>query len=118
MFMNKTTLKQQNRLRRRARIRSKISGTATCPRLTVFKSNRFIYAQLIDDVNGVTLASADSRAKAGANANARAAAVGESIAVAAQKAEVTKVVFDRGGFRYQGLIASVAEAARATGLAF
>ena len=117
MFM-KTTVKQQNRLRRRARIRSKISGTATCPRLTVFKSNRFIYAQLIDDVNGVTLASADSRSASDKDSAARAAMVGKSIAAAAKKAGIKKAVFDRGGFRYQGLIASLAEAARTAGLAF
>ena len=117
MFM-KTTVKQQNRLRRRARIRSKISGTATCPRLTVFKSNRFVYAQLIDDENGVTLAAVDSRTEAGTNSVARGAAVGKAIATAAKKAGITKVVFDRGGFRYQGVVAALAEAARKAGLAF
>ena len=115
--MDKTTLKKKNRARRQVRIRSRVGGSAAKPRLSIFKSNRFLYAQLIDDTGGITLAAADSRGKAGANETERATVVGQTIAAAAKKAGITKVVFDRGGFRYQGVIAALAEAARAEGLA-
>ena len=116
--MDKTTLKKKNRARRQVRIRSRVGGSAAKPRLSIFKSNRFLYAQLIDDTGGITLAAADSRGKAGANETERATVVGQTIAAAAKKAGITKVVFDRGGFRYQGVIAALAEAARAEGLDF
>ena len=116
--MAKTILKNKNRIRRRARIRSQVSGSADRPRLSVFKSNRYLYAQLIDDASGVTLAAVDSRNTPGDNATLRAAAIGSAIAEAAKKAGIKKVVFDRGGFSYQGTIATLAEAARTGGLDF
>ena len=116
--MNKTAVKQQNRTRRHNRIRARVVGTSEAPRLAVFRSNKFIYAQLIDDAAGKTLASADSRKVGGANATERATAVGTAIAEAGKKAGIEKVVFDRGGFKYQGAIAALADAARTGGLQF
>lgn len=116
--MEKSTKKIQNRTRRHARIRSRVSGTAEKPRLAVFRSNRFVYAQLINDETGATLASADSRTLKGENMVAKAAAVGKTVAEAAKKAGVEKVVFDRGGFQYQGSVAAVASGAREAGLQF
>lgn len=116
--MEKTAQKTLSRKRRHARVRALISGTAECPRLTVFRSNRYIYAQLIDDSNGTTLVSADSRNAKSANARERAAEVGASLAESAKKQNITKVVFDRGGFQYQGVIAALADGARKAGLIF
>ncbi len=116
--MNKSTKKIQNRTRRHARIRSRVSGTATKPRLAVFRSNRFVYAQLINDEEAKTLASADSRKEKGANMTEKATAVGQSIATQAKKAGIEKVVFDRGGFQYLGVVAALADGARAGGLQF
>ncbi|NEN93619.1 MAG: 50S ribosomal protein L18, partial [Okeania sp. SIO3H1] len=83
----------------------------------VFRSNKFVYAQLIDDVTGTTIASADSRNEKGTRSEA-ATAVGTSIAKACADKIITEVVFDRGGFRYMGVVAAVADAARAGGLKF
>ena len=116
--MEKTAAKTQKRIRRHARIRARITGTATRPRLAVFRSNRYIYAQLIDDENRVTVASADSRSEKGAHARERAAAVGAKIAEAAKKKGIERVVFDRAGFQYQGIIAALADGARNAGLRF
>ncbi|WP_140487722.1 50S ribosomal protein L18 [Flavobacterium sp. GSA192] len=112
--------KPQRRQRIRFRIRKTISGTATSPRLSVFRSNKEIYAQLIDDVNGVTLLSASSREKEiGKGTNVEvAAAVGKLVAEKALKAGVETVKFDRGGYLYHGRIKSLAEGARAAGLKF
>lgn len=110
--------KKTLRTRRHARIRARVIGTAERPRLAVFRSNRAIYAQLIDDTNGVTLASADSRKVNATGARERAAAVGNTIADAAKAKGVSAVVFDRGGFQYQGVIAALADGARAGGLNF
>ena len=109
------------RTRIRERIRSKIKGTAERPRLAVFRSLKGIYAQVIDDANGKTIASAsslekDSGAK-GANA-AAAKAVGALIAKKAKDKGVTKVIFDRGGYLYHGNIKALADAARENGLEF
>lgn len=106
------------RTRRHARIRARVSGTATRPRLAVFRSNRFIYAQLIDDVAGTTLAAADSRNAKGATMRERAETVGTTIATLAKGKGITEVVFDRGGFQYQGVIAALADGARNGGLTF
>ena len=105
-------------MRRHNRIRARVSGTATKPRLAVFRSNRFVSAQLINDESGATIASADSRKAAGANPTERAAAVGKTVGELAKKAGIETVVFDRGGFKYQGVVAAVADGARETGLAF
>ena len=112
--------KPERRQRIRFRIRKTISGTATNPRLSVFRSNKEIYAQLIDDVNGVTLLSASSREKEiGKGTNVEvAAAVGKLVAEKALKAGVETVKFDRGGYLYHGRIKSLAEGARAAGLKF
>ncbi len=116
--MNKAIEKQEKRARRHVRIRSRVSGTASKPRLAVFRSNRYVYAQLINDELGTTLASADSREVKGANGTERGTAVGESIAESAKKAGIETVVFDRGGFKYQGIVAALAEGARKGGLQF
>lgn len=116
--MQKATRKTDARETRHARIRARVHGTAERPRLAVFRSNRYVYAQLINDEAGVTIASVDSRGVAGENARVRAEAVGGMVAEAAKKLNIEKVVFDRGGFRYQGIVASLAEGARKAGLAF
>ena len=112
--------KPERRQRIRFRIRKTISGTATNPRLSVFRSNKEIYAQLIDDVNGVTLLAASSREKEiekGTNVDV-ATAVGKLVAEKALKAGIEVVTFDRGGYLYHGRIKSLAEGARAAGLKF
>jgi large subunit ribosomal protein L18 len=109
------------RLRRHARVRGKISGTAACPRLNVYRSLSNIYAQLIDDVNGVTLVSASSVEKDfGMNGGNKEAArkVGELIAKRAVEMKITEVVFDRGGYVYHGRVQELAEGAREGGLKF
>lgn len=116
--MEKSQYKQSKRVVRHNRIRAKVSGTAERPRLAVFRSNRFVYAQLIDDVAGKTIAAVDTRKQKGATLSERATAVGTAMAETAKKAGLTEVVFDRGGFRYQGTIAALADAARAAGLKF
>lgn len=116
--MRTTSQKIEKRTRRHARIRARVQGTKDRPRLAVYRSNRFIYAQLIDDGASTTLAASDSRSVKGASARERAEAVGKAIAEAAKKKGVEKVVFDRGGFQYQGVIAALAEGARKAGLQF
>lgn len=107
------------RLRRHARVRTKISGTAERPRLDVFRSSRHIYAQIIDDEAGVTLVSASTMDKDfteyGGNIDA-AKAVGEKIAKVALEKGITEVVFDRGGYIYHGRVKALAEGAREGGL--
>lgn len=115
--MEKNQYKQAKRAGRHARIRAKVKGTGERPRLAVFKSNRFVYAQLINDELGVTIGAADSRKHSG-TLGAGAVAVGAEIAKKAKAAGVTAVVFDRGGFKYQGIIAALADSARSEGLAF
>jgi large subunit ribosomal protein L18 len=112
--------KPERRQRIRFRIRKTISGTAANPRLSVFRSNKEIYAQLIDDVNGVTLLAASSREKEiGKGTNVEVAtAVGKLVAEKALKAGIEVVTFDRGGYLYHGRIKSLAEGARAAGLKF
>ena len=109
------------RAKRHARVRSKISGTAARPRLSVFRSAKHIYAQLIDDVNGTTLAAASSLDKdfEGTGGNIEGAKkVGELIAKRAQEKNITTVVFDRGGYLYHGRVKELADSARANGLQF
>ena len=109
------------RLKRHARVRAKISGTAARPRLDVFRSNSNIYAQLIDDVNGVTLAAAASNEKdfelSGGNKEG-AYKVGQLIAARAAEKGITEVVFDRGGYIYTGRVKNLSDGARAAGLKF
>lgn len=117
--MNKQQLKIQKRSRRHSRVRSIVSGTEQRPRLVVFRANQNIYAQLIDDVSGKTLAQASTlKSKAKGNKSEQAAAVGENIAKKAVELKISEVVFDRGGFKYHGRVKALAEAARAAGLKF
>lgn len=109
------------RAKRHARVRAKISGTPDCPRLNVYRSTKHIYAQLIDDVNGVTLAAASSMDKEfdGVGGNVEGARkVGELIAKRALEKNITDVVFDRGGYLYHGRVKELAEGARENGLKF
>ncbi len=113
-----TKTKKTQRERRQKRIRAKVSGTSEAPRLAVFKSNRYISAQLVDDLKGVTLASATSKTMKGKNMQEKAGLVGAAIAEQAKEKKISRVVFDRGGFIYVGSVAAVAEGARAGGLEF
>ncbi len=115
--------KQISRARRHFRVRKKVAGTAERPRLAVFRSNKHISAQVIDDRSGRTLAAASTveaslRSAGGTGNKAAAATVGRLVAERARAAGVTSVVFDRGGFQYHGRVAAVAEAAREAGLEF
>jgi len=113
--------KNAMRLKRHVRVRGKISGTPECPRLNVFRSNANIYAQIIDDVSGVTLVSANTLEKdfEGATGNIEAAKkVGTILAERAKAKGIEQVVFDRGGYIYHGRIAALAEGAREAGLNF
>ena len=111
--------KTERRLKIKARVRGKISGTKECPRLSVFRSNKQIYAQVIDDVNGVTLASASSlKVDEKLPKKEMAAKVGEMIASNAKEAGIEKVAFDRNGYLYHGRIKELADAARKGGLKF
>ena len=112
--------KNKTRQKRHMRVRGKISGTAECPRLNVFRSNKNIYAQIIDDVAGVTLASASALDKevSGENKTEQAQAVGKLVAERAAAKGIKEVVFDRGGYLYHGRVAALAEAARENGLEF
>ncbi len=114
----KTNINLSSRDRRRKRIRAKISGTESCPRLSVFKSNAFIYAQLIDDENGKTLAAASSLKTSKGSKTESAKNVGIEIAKTAKSKNISKVVFDRGGFIYTGRVRALAEGAREGGLEF
>ena len=116
--MNSLKIKKENRTRRHARIRAKIFGTKDLPRLSVFKSNKHISAQIIDDVNSFTLASAHSREVKGKNMMEKSTLVGESIATKAKTKKISRVVFDRGGFIYTGNVKALAEGARKGGLKF
>ena len=119
--MVKNINKNAMRLKRHVRVRGKISGTPECPRLNVFRSNANIYAQIIDDVNGVTLVAANTLEKdfEGATGNAEAAKkVGAALAERAKAKGIEQVVFDRGGYIFHGRVAALAEGAREAGLKF
>lgn len=110
--------KNDKRIRLKAKVRAKVSGTSERPRLSVFRSNKFIYAQVIDDTAGKTLAQAnDAKITKGAKTE-RAKQVGKIIAEMALEKKIDKVVFDRNGFKYTGRIKLVADEARAGGLKF
>ena len=112
--------KYQQRLRRHRRVRAKVSGTAQRPRLSVYRSNRGIAAQVIDDVAGRTIVAASSKDKdlAGTPRADSASAVGKLVADRAKAAGVTTVIFDRGGYLYHGRVKALADAAREQGLEF
>ncbi len=124
--MDKNSIKTQSRERRHARIRSRLSGTAMRPRLSVYKSNRYIHAQIIDDEAGKTLIAGTTRnLKAhpikgkkphGAGKMEVAVMLGTELAKKAKAAGIARVVFDRGGFRYTGRVAAIAEAVRKGGV--
>ena len=117
--MIKKESKNDMRIKRHEKIRRTLSGTSESPRLCVFRSNTAIYAQLIDDVKGVTLASSSSKELKIKNNNLEAAtAVGKDIAEKAKKAKIKTVVFDRGGYLYHGRVKALAESARENGLEF
>lgn len=117
-------LNKNRRKKIQMRVRARVTGTAVRPRLSVFKSNKHVYAQLIDDDNGVTLAAASTRtaalkdALAGKTPVERAAAVGKEVARIAIEAGFSVVVFDRNGYRYHGIVKSMADGAREGGLVF
>ena len=118
--MKKLANKNAERQRRHARIRAKVSGTATCPRLCVFRSNKHIQAQIIDDEKGNTLVSCstiDMKMSLGSNVEA-AKKVGEELAKRCLAKNINNVVFDRGGYIYHGRVKALAEAAREAGLKF
>ncbi len=118
--MIKNTERRVERIRRHARVRTKVSGTSECPRLNVFRSNKNIHAQIIDDSTGTTLVSANSvemKLENGGNIEA-AKQVGAEIAKRALEKNITEVVFDRGGYVYHGRVQALAEAAREAGLDF
>lgn len=110
--------KQDKRIRLKKKIRVKIHGTETRPRLTVFRSNKFIYAQIINDETGKTLAQASDVKTTKGTKTERAKEVGRAIAETSLKSKIKKVVFDRNGFKYTGRIKLVADEARASGLEF
>ena len=115
--------RREKRIRRHKRVRSKVKGTAELPRLSVFRSNRHIFVQLIDDESGKTIAAASDvqskkSKKKKVTPKERASAVGELIAKIAKEKKITRVVFDRGGYTYHGLVKEVADGARRGGLAF
>ncbi|MDD4921584.1 MAG: 50S ribosomal protein L18 [Bacteroidales bacterium] len=113
------TSKVSRRLKIKARVRGKISGTPATPRMTVFRSNKQIYVQIIDDLAGKTLASASSlKLEEKVNKKDQAAKVGELISKSALEAGISSVVFDRNGYLYHGRVKEVAEAARKGGLKF
>ena len=118
--MLKKTDKNHVRQRRHARVRRKISGTSTCPRLNVFRSNKHIHCQIIDDTTGTTLVACSSvelQLANGSNIEA-ASAVGTELANRAKAKNIENVVFDRGGYLYHGRVKAVADAAREAGLKF
>jgi large subunit ribosomal protein L18 len=116
-----STTKLEGRKRRKQRIRKKVNGTAERPRLSVFRSNKQIYAQVIDDVSGATVAHATSLGKEKPSEGGKTAVaglVGEAIAAACKERGITQVVFDRGGNIYHGRVKALAEGARKGGLSF
>ena len=120
MTVNVSHKRRVARLKRQARVRKKVSGTSECPRLSVFRSAKHIYAQIIEDESGRTLAAASTLSKdvgltQGGNIEA-AKAVGTAIAKKALAQDITNVIFDRNGFLYQGRVQALADAAREAGL--
>lgn len=113
--MNK---KLEKRIRLKKKIRNKINGTSTQPRLSVFRSNQFIYAQVIDDAKGLTLVSASDMANKKGTKTERAQATGATVAKLAMEKGIKAVVFDRNGFKYTGRVKALADGAREAGLKF
>lgn len=116
--MKKLNVKADSRQRRHARIRARISGTAQKPRLSIFKSNRHMYAQLIDDTTGTTILGLSSEKAEGKTMMEKSKSLGVMVAKAALGKKIEKIAFDRGGFKYTGKIKLFADAAREGGLKF
>ena len=116
--MSKTVAKVLGRKRRHVKIRANLSGTAEKPRLSVFRSNKAVYAQLIDDTKGATLASASSLSLKGKKGLEGAKSVGVELAKTAKAKKIELCVFDRGGYKYHGQVKALAEGAREGGLKF
>jgi large subunit ribosomal protein L18 len=118
--MNANVLKSKvaNRLKRKRRIRAKISGSAVLPRVSVFRSNRYISVQAIDDVTATTLCSLHSKTTGHKSNKEGAAALGEAFAATLKKAKITEIVFDRNGYQYHGVIAAFGDALRANEIKF
>lgn len=116
--MKSSNIKTQKRERRRKRIRARIFGVAALPRLSVFRSNQYIYAQLVDDEKSKTLVSASDHTAKGKTKVERAKNTGMNLAQEAKKKHIAKIVFDRGGFSYAGRVKALAEGAREGGLVF
>lgn len=122
--MDRQKTKQKQQLRRRQRVRNKINGNSERPRLTIFRSSKHIYAQLVDDLKGVTLAAASSllpdlKGNVPYGGNVKAAkAVGQKLAELAKEKGIAKAAFDRGHYRYHGRVKALADAAREAGLQF
>lgn len=118
IFMKASIIKTSKRDRRHNRIRIKVKGTAARPRLSVYRSNKYVYAQLIDDERGVTLTASSTKAATGKGMLEKSKNVGMTLAKAAAGLKIKKVVFDRGGFIYTGRVRALAEGAREGGLEF
>jgi len=118
--MNAKVLKSKtaNRLKRKRRIRAKISGCASLPRVSVFRSNRYLSVQAIDDANGTTLCALHSKATGHKSNKEGAAALGEAFAAKLKEASISEVVFDRNGYQYHGVIAAFGDALRANEIKF
>ena len=116
--MKNITTKTEQRQVRHARIRARVSGTDKKPRLSIFKSNRHMYAQLIDDASGVTIIGISSEKADGKNMSEKSKSLGKMIAQAALAKKIAEIAFDRGGFKYTGKIKTFADAAREGGLKF
>ncbi|MCD4668546.1 MAG: 50S ribosomal protein L18 [Sulfurimonas sp.] len=118
--MNAKVLKNKvaNRLKRKLRIRAKISGCASLPRVSVFRSNRYLSVQAIDDLNATTLCALNSKAISQKSNKEGAAALGEAFAAKLKEANLTEVVFDRNGYQYHGVIAAFGDALRANEIKF
>lgn len=118
-YMDKNKIKQGKRIRRKGRVRAKVNGTAACPRLSVFRSNRGFYVQIINDQIGKTVVSASAgEVKIKDKKVAVSLELGKLIAQKAVKKGISKVVFDRNGYKYHGRVKALAEGARAGGLQF
>ena len=119
--MNRIELKSAQRTRRKLRVRKKVYGTQERPRMTIFCSNKHTYVQIIDDSTGRTLVAASNREKELAsvrNTVSEAGKIGEAVAEKMKKANITKVVFDRNGYLYHGVVKAVADGARKAGIEF
>lgn len=110
--------KTENRERRHVRIRAKVSGTSSMPRLSVFRSSKYIYAQLIDDERGETLISVSDKGANGKNKTERAKSAGSELAEKAKQKKINRIVFDRGGFLYAGRVKALADSMREGGISF